>query len=240
MSRKVKLLILMLSIPIIYIIYALNSSKSINYLSLGDDIALGINSFGISNYSYSDYFRDHLEEKNTLHEYLNNYSEKNKNITELYNDLLTNKKIIVDKKVYNLKKTLRESGIMTLSIGQNDIKNEVNSLEKAVITQTDYTNIVNKIYKKYEILLEEINKYFKGDLYILSTYYTNKEEKEISTLLNAKIKNYCKNHNINFLNIEFIGENNYLDNRNSSLPNDNAYHIIGKKLIKMWDENQIK
>lgn len=240
MSRKVKLLILMLSIPIIYIIYILNSSKNINYLSLGDDLALGVNSFGISNYSYSDYFKDHLKQKEMLHLYLNNYAEKNKSITELYNDLLTNKKITVNKQVYNLKKTIRESEVLTLSIGQNDIKNEINNLEKSIITPNDYNNIVNKIYKKYEILLNEITKYFKGDMYILSTYYTNNKEKEVSISLNNKIQNYCINNSINYINIEFIGKPEYLDNKKSSLPNDNAYYIIGKRLIKMWNDNQTK
>lgn len=238
MSKKIKLLILMLSIPTVYIIYILCGNKNINYISLGDDIALGINSYGIANYSYSDYFKDYLEKNKSLNLYTNDFSNKGKTIIELYNDILINKKKTINKKTYNIKKIMRESDIMTLSIGQNDIRFELNNLNKEIATKEDYDNISEKIYLKYDCLLKEINKYFKGELYIIGTYYKTEEEKEVSKRINKKIQEYIENKNISYINLENIIKKDSFNNSNSKMPNDEVYYIIGNELIRSYNSNK--
>ena len=231
MTKKVKLLILMLSIPITYFIYILNNNKNINYIALGDDLSVGINSFGIANYSYSDYIKDYIRENNMLNIYTNKLSERNKTITEEYNDILVNKKVKIDNKTYNIKKLLRESDILTISLGQNDIRYEISSTNKQKLTSRDYTQIAETIFTKYKTLITEIKKYFKRDLYLLGTYYRTETERNISQQLNKKLKEYCNDNKMTFIDISYIGNDKYFDNRNSNLPNDEAYLEISKSII---------
>lgn len=231
MSRKTKILILLLSIPIIYFIYSQYNNKNIDYIALGDEISLGINSYGIANYSYSDYIKDYINKQDMLNIYTNKLSERNKTITEQYNDILVNKKIKINNKVYNIKKLLRESDIVTISLGQNDIRHEITNTNKRFISIQDNITISKKIFKKYKDLIEEIKKYCKAEIYLIGTYHRTEQEKIISDNLNDKIKEYCNKNNINFIDISYISDDNYFDNNNSNLPNNDAYYKISEQII---------
>ena len=117
MKKILKLLILFSSIIFIYLIYNFTNNKNITYLALGDGLTLGENSYGGISYSYSDYFKDYLKQENMLKLYSKDYASKNKSIINLHNDILKNKEIKIDNITYNFKELLRESDIISLSIG---------------------------------------------------------------------------------------------------------------------------
>ena len=111
MSRKIKLLTLIIMSMSVYFIYNATKNDTVNILSLGDFLTEGINSYEIDNYSYAEYLKFDLESHNTKIN-LNKYSDKSMSIDKLINLIKTNPKI---------KKDLKESHILILNVGYNDL-----------------------------------------------------------------------------------------------------------------------
>ena len=183
--KKIKALILLISILIIFIIYKGNNNHNIRYINISDKIF---------NYNYNDYLKDKLLLQDKLDYYIN-INKNNLTINDIYNMILLNKNFKTNKGNISIKRALRES-IITLSIGNNDI-----ILEESLKD----SNKVNKVYKKYKELIKEINKY-NSKIYIIET--NNKK-------LNNKIKRYIRktdniiiDNNINYKNINIILTNN--------------------------------
>ena len=64
------LIILILVCTSIFFIYRKNDKNNINYTSLGDALAIGVDSFGRIDYGYSDYVKNFLKEQNKLNQYI--------------------------------------------------------------------------------------------------------------------------------------------------------------------------
>ena len=88
LKKHIKILVLIFTCLLIYLIYNKNNINNITYLSLGDEYAMGINSYGVKDYGYNDYLKDYLEKNNKLHKYYNNFSYKEIRINDLYKDIL--------------------------------------------------------------------------------------------------------------------------------------------------------
>ena len=70
MHKLIKLAVLILSVPIIFIIYKGNNKNYINITILGDGLSQGINSYETIDYGYGDYlynrFSDFNKETDTI------------------------------------------------------------------------------------------------------------------------------------------------------------------------------
>jgi len=222
MQRKLKklLFLVLLIIPIIYIIYSFNNKNNINYTSLGDGYALGINSYGIINYGYSDYLKDYLIKENKLQSYNKDYTNKNATINSLYNDIVTNKHI----NNTNIKQLLRNTDILTISIGLNDL------LFKMYLENDINTDIYKEIKSEYNLLIKEITKYYYKDIYLIGYYSNSKINDKNINKLNKILKS---NNKVTYINTSFISKNSqkYLLNSNNMYPNNLGYKEISSKLI---------
>ena len=47
-----------------FFIYKSNYNKNIRILNIGDGVAMGINSYGINDYSYADYYKEIINKNN--------------------------------------------------------------------------------------------------------------------------------------------------------------------------------
>lgn len=161
MKKIIKLLVLSLIIMLVYGIYYTFRSNKINYISLGDFISL--------DNSYPKYLKEYLEDNKKLG-YYKNYSNSNNAISNLIDDI---------KYKNEIKRDLRESNIVTLSIGINDIFNN------------DKSNINNKIKNlilKLDICLKEIKKYAKNKIILVGFY--NIDNKAINSIDEERIFAY--------------------------------------------------
>ena len=61
MHKLIKLAVLILSVPIIFIIYKGNNKNYINITILGDGLSQGINSYETIDYGYGDYLKDYYQ-----------------------------------------------------------------------------------------------------------------------------------------------------------------------------------
>ncbi len=237
MKKRIKLLILILSISSIYLIYEINNKDNITYVSLGDSLSLGENSYGAATYGYSDYFKDYLEKKHLLSNYNKEYTSKTKTINDLYKDILLDELTTKDNKTYNLKRLLRDSEIISISIGLNDLIFEYN-LKNHFLTDYEENRIVDNVFNNYKNLLKEIKKYYHYPVYIIGYYENNTKYDSLIRKLNKKYQNYCQKTNDFYIDTTFISKNKaYFDNPSSYYPNTEAYQQISLKMIKQYQQN---
>lgn len=222
MNKKIKLLSIIVLSCSVFFIYK-NVDKKILILNIGDSISLGINSFGIKEYSPVDYYKDYLisQQKKV---FLNNYySKKDMTIEKLREKIKNTSKI---------KKSLIESHILFLSLGYNDIVYETNIEEE--INEKKNKKIIKKIKNNYKNLLKEIRKYYKNKIVIIGiheskidNYYIKKSIREINKYLE-------NNKDIIFINTNNIlnSNNDYYSNPKNSYPNYLGYRKIAENIIK--------
>ena len=95
-KKYYKLIIFLLVVFIIFLIYKDNHNHYFNYTSLGDGFALGINSYGEIDYSYSDFIKDEFLTDKRLKLYTKDFSKKDQSIEHLYESITTNEKITIE------------------------------------------------------------------------------------------------------------------------------------------------
>lgn len=224
-KKHLKLIVFIITCILIYIIYSNNSNiKNINYISLGDGYAKGINSYGENSYGYSDYLKDYYDDNNRLNNYYN-YSEDDIKIKDLYNEIIINRQHNNE----SIKQSLREANILTISIGLNDLIYK-NSIQTSNFN-SGKTKSIQNIIIDLDQLITEIKKYYKKDIYLIGYYNfypQNSVERKLLDKLNYKYKGYSKKNNIIY--IDNSNMNNkldlYIDNPNSYYPNAMGYKKI--------------
>ncbi|MBQ6323358.1 MAG: SGNH/GDSL hydrolase family protein [Bacilli bacterium] len=230
MTKTIKLIILIIISCSVYFIYQDTKGKNMNILNIGDGLAVGINSYGIKEYSYIDYYKDYLNKTKNV-TIVNNYSRKDLSIDKLLDTIKTNPK---------LRRSLNEAHELIIVVGYNDIKYKM-SLENN-ITKTKIDYIMEDINKNYEELIKEIRKYYKNNIYIIG-YYNHSIDNYYLNYSIRKLNNILKeNPEIIFINTENIANNpdKYFSNPNSYYPNNYGYEEIARRIIRKTLEKKEK
>ena len=241
MNRKFKLLVLFTSVIIVLFIYKATYHKSYNYIALGDGVTGGVNSYGVEDYSYSDYLKDELNNNKRLIFYTKDFSVKGYSINDLYEDITNNKVINIDGKKTSIRKALRESNLVTISIGSNDFLKlfsysiDDNVIEKIKSDKTYYFKRIDKIISDYDKLVREIKKYAKGRI-ILIGYYNPKIGgnifDEIVRYSNYMVELMADDNNIDFIDIsDEINNKNYFSNPSDMHLNKEGYKKISGAIM---------
>lgn len=224
MSRPIKLLILIILSLSVYFIYQNTKETNIKILSLGDGLSLGINSYTMKDYSYINYYKDYLLSENKKVTVIDDYSKKDLTIHEL-RELIKNNN--------TLKRDLRESDMLFLTVGYNDLLYKMSLEEEISISKIN--SIINDISIEYNELIEEIKKYYPKDIIIVGYCKTNKENYYHN--IGIRKLNKVLNNNI-FINTYSILNNRekYFSNPNSYYPNRLGYKKIYEEIKKTLDK----
>ena len=229
MKRVIKLSILILISLSVYFIYQETNHKNIKILVLGDSLSLGINSYGIKEYGYVDYYKDYLIKKNKKISINKDYSKKELTIEELKEKIKTTP---------SLKKELSESHQLILNVGYNDL------LYKLSLEQNNKNLNLNKNIKEiessYQELIKEIDKYYNNSIILIGyppsnqdDYYKNIGIKKINKILkNTPKSSYIDTYQL--LNHKDL----FFSNPHSYYPNRYGYQAIAKKIIEKTLEKQ--
>lgn len=229
-KKHYKLIITIIVILLIFLIFKLNNKNNQNYTSLGDGYSLGKNSYGQIDYGYSDYFKDYLSTNNYLNRYIKSFSVETMTINSLIDNISINKKIVLNNKEYNLKQTLRESTILTLSIGLNDLIYQMSLSEE--LTDSTIDKIISNIKKDYKKLIREIKKYYQYDIYIVGYYSVN-----TNNYLNKGIRKlnniYRNDKEVIYIDTYTLFESNksYRSRSQSIYPNNKGYEAISRQIV---------
>lgn len=231
MKKILFLIILFLSL---FGIYKAFDNPKLNYISIGDSLINGINPYNNTGYGYNDYVKNYLERNNKLRSFNNYYY--NNSLKGLTEDIKNNRTIMVDDKEYFLKKLLRESDIIVVSSGMDELS--FNYQEDDMKYNYQY---FDKMYNDIEELILELKKYSINDIIFIGYYnplktYTSDVD-EYFCYINEKLSNLMKNNNIVYLDIyEEIKSGDYLDNPKNYHINTNGYLKIANLLLKYLEK----
>ena len=237
-----KILCLLIICLLVYTIYYFYHTDKKTYISIGDSLSVGIDSNGNTNYGYSNYLANYLEDKDLLKSYNNYFSTSGTRIIDLKNKLETNWTIKKDGKSLSLKKSLREAELVTLSVGMDDILTELTLSTVSVenLSNKEITTLVDKTIEELDSLFKELRKYAKEDIIFIG-FYNPLEEKTLTaerlyTYLITKTKNLCKTYDIEYLDIYNLFKKNkdYINNPTNIYPTTEAYQMIATKIIENY------
>lgn len=231
LSRKLKLLSLLLLCTSVFFIYEKTNYNNLNYTALGDGLAQGIDCYGQKDYGYSDYVKDYLKSQKKLKNYSKSYTSQDMTIERLHNTLLTNKKMENKYNNKNIKTILRETDYLTISIGLNDLLYKL-SLSTDLNNKT-LNKIISEIETNFNELINEIKKVYPKDIYVIGYYEADKENDYINKAINKLNSIYQKNENVTYISTMTISKNKhiFLSNPNSYYPNYKGYQVISTKII---------
>ncbi len=181
-----KLTYLLITILGIYVIYSLYCNNSINYVSLTD-----------SNNNFDIYIYEYLSKNKTNR--FNNYFNSS-SIIQAYQNIRNNQTIRVNNTDYYLKKVLRESDILVISIGMDELSINFNKYNM----QVNYAYF-DKMYDNIIRLVKEIKRYAYGKIIFLGYYNpTNYYDANIDRFfydINIKLERLMIDNNIIYLDL---------------------------------------
>ncbi len=228
MQKIIKLAVLILSVPIIFLIYKNTNKNYINLTILGDTLSTGINSYEIEDYGYGDYLKDYYQKNNLLQNYSKDFVKKDLSIEMLNNWILINKKVNLNDKKDNIRHILSESSVIIMSIGLNDLLYKITLSNKKIST---ITTIVEETHQELKKLINEINKYNNNPIYIIGYYESSYFDYKMNYAINQYNNLLSTTENITYIDINnLIKDSKYLENPNSYYPNTEGYQVISSKI----------
>ncbi len=222
MKKLFKLLFLIFIILSVFFIYIKTKDSKYTILSLGDNLSLGIDSYGIKGPSYIDFYKNYILKKKETVIKNDQYSRKDLTINALLQELKENN---------NLKKDLSSANILILTVGYNDLIYKINLNEN--INSDILKKEVQEIQKDYLNLLKEIRKYYKNKIVVIGYFASNKTDYYINTGIKELNKTLQSAKNITYIDTYDLlkPKRKYFSNKNSYYPNLQGYLRISKKII---------
>lgn len=222
MKKLFKLLFLIFIILSVFFIYIKTKDSKYTILSLGDNLSLGIDSYGIKGPSYIDFYKNYILKKKETVIKNDQYSRKDLTINALLQELKENN---------NLKKDLSSANILILTVGYNDLIYKINLNEN--INSDILKKEVQEIQKDYLNLLKEIRKYYKNKIVVIGYFASNKTDYYINTGIKELNKTLQSAKKITYIDTYDLlkPKRKYFSNKNSYYPNLQGYLRISKKII---------
>lgn len=222
MTKKIKLLILILLSLSVYFIYGRTKNTYMILTNIGDGLGIGVNSYGIEEYNAIEYYQDYLKSQKkevVLHQ---NFSKKTLHTKELIEKIRTNPE---------LKRELLETHILFLTIGYYDWIYASSTTEEK--NEIFFQRWKQEFQKNYQELIQEIRKYYSHEIMAIGYYPRTKDpmEKEAILYINQVIQNQ---EEITYISTEFLlhQEEKYFWNPRSYYPNREGYKQISYKIIE--------
>ena len=223
-----KILIILLCPLIVYIIFILANDNSINYVSIGDSSIKGINQYNIVGYGYNDYVKNYLIRNNLEHTFNNYYF--NSSIDGLKNDVQNNKILMINNHQYSIKKVLRESDLLVISTGMDELNFYLTSFRTS-----KFNNLMDSFYEELDGLCKIIKKYAKNDIIFIVLYnpktYYDSDIDEFFYNLETNVAKILKKYDISYLKMyEKVKGGNYIIDGNHHL-STKGYLMVAQNII---------
>ncbi len=222
-------LLKLLVVPIIFLITILiinyTKSNKIYYISLGDELGKGINSNNYEDIGYSDFIKEYLEKNNKLKYYTKDFSDTDIRVTDLIRKIENN-----EEKEITIQNALKNSDLITISAGLNEIYNKYNTDKR------DLYNYIDEIIYNVDYLLNLIRKINQNSIYFLGFYnaVNSKELDKYIEYANNKLIKTCNKYNVKYVDLYNLFKNNkhLIYNINNIYPNKDGYKLISNEILK--------
>lgn len=236
-KKITKYLVLLILVLSVFGIYYFFKTEKLNYIALGDSLAEGKNPYGEVGYSYTDYFAEFLKDKNKLSYYTKKYTKSGYTTNELTAALEINN---------DLKRDLRESDLVTVSIGANDFLNSMNIKDLNVNNILELKTTIVKILPDLENCIKNIRKYAKEDVIIVGYYNpipflfntSGNDLDELFAYIDDEYQKIAAKYDCDYISLYqlFKSNSSFLPNPTDIHPNLDGYKSIAEELFNYYSE----
>ncbi len=243
MKKKI-IFIFLACIIITFGIYLSINNNKINYLSLGDGIALGINPYNQKDYGYNLYLKDYLKTQKKLNNYME-FSKEDLRVKDLIDMIEDDYSIKINKKNVSINEAINNADVITISLGSTEVYNKLklNNIKYLYTEINDIYGYIDNFINEYEESLKLIKKLYKKENLILigvynpvvnSSYINNEELLKIFDYLDNRMQTLAKKYQAKYINTNKIikREERYFSNPNSIHINKKGYENIYKEILK--------
>lgn len=220
-----KILIIGLVLLSIFVIYLCNMDKKVYYVALGDSLER-VYVKGEEVYGYSYYVKKYLKDDNLLERYSDDFGKVDTRITDIINDINSNKKVVTNKGSFSLKNALIKADLVTLNISYRDVFNKLN---KENVIYNEVYDYIDSLSYDLDKLFEAMREYCKEDILLLGPYNPfgdNTDKLDVYEYFNEKYKNVCKKYDIIYVDLSDIDE-----------LNGKTFEMIGNKVVGKVQKN---
>lgn len=213
-----KIIVFSVVLFLIFVIYLCNMDNKIYYLAIGNSGKYTPN----NNYSYSFYVSDYLKEKNLLEKYLYEYSDYDKKIIDIINDIKDNKKIGNS----TLKNSLIKADLVTLFLDDKDLSRMISD----GTFENEIYDYIDELTLDFEKLVKLMREYCKEDIIFIGLYnsFGNKKADKIVDYYNKRFKELCSYYDIMYV----IPKKVLLNDIYSKLIAADIIEVINKKILR--------
>lgn len=241
MKKHYKLLFMVFILVFVFSIYHLFPKQKLNYIALGDSVAEGRNPYGETGFSYADFFYEKLNQEGKIKDYKKVYSHSGYTTTDVINDIIRSG---------DIKRDLRESDLVTISIGANDFLDSLD-LKNVNLDNIDlYQKNMKSIFPNIDQCIKEVRKYAKNKIYIIGYYNPlpflyNLGSEKIDALFHSVDQAYQKIADkydcVYISNYELFKEHpEYLPNPMDIHPNLKGYEAMADVLYEEYQRQKAK
>lgn len=161
MKKYYKIIFILVTLLVVFSIYKLFPKQKLNYIALGDSVVEGRTPYGETDNSYADYFYQRLNQEGKIKYYTKEYSHSGYQTNDIINDIIRDG---------DIKRDLRESDLVTISIGANDFLASIDLKNVNASNLALYRKNIESILPKIEECIKEVRKYAKNKFYIIGYY----------------------------------------------------------------------
>lgn len=226
MKKVLLILILFLSC---YFIYNFTNDKQLSYLTLGDCLSKGTNEYGVAIKGYSDYIRNYLVNQNILKDYNKTFTSNDYRIIDIIKILSYNEK----RDNYSLNRLIKESDIITISLGMTELYNKIERKDQNIYTYID------TMIKDYTKILDYVNKFHHEKVFILGYYNVLGTSNDVFDYANYKLEKECQKRKFIYINLSKTLNNNpnYFSKKGTFIPNIEGYEKISQIIVEKLQNN---
>ena len=206
MKKIILILFLFFLFAACYYIYKVTEDKTLKITTIGDSIA-----------NIKD-----------INKYNNQFIDKNYRLIDLVNTIKYNEEKNIDNKSISIHQVLKNTDILIISIGMNDLYYTILDNTKEIYTS------INNIINEYDELLKEISKYDYKEVFVLGYYNIYNKNNDLFTYANYKLKKLANSYNYTYLDLNKYLYNSpkyYINNDDYAL-NNNGYRQILKLIVE--------
>ncbi len=216
MKKIIYLLFLFLFIFMCYLIYELTDNDNLTCLVIGDSIADNI----------------YLRENKKINNYNNQFINKDYRMIDLLHIIKYNEEINYQNKTISIHQLLKQSDIVIISIGMNDIYAKLEDDPKNMYTY------LNEMVNNMELILDEISRYKNAKIIVLGYYNIFDKKNDLFTYINYKIKRITEKHDYIYIDTNKNLNNNqkYLLKNNQFYLNDHGYQEINELIVEKLEK----
>ncbi len=182
--KKRSIVVFVLVAIIIFMIYGKLKDKTIYYLNI-QDMYEGM--------EYSYFIKDELKNQEKLEKFVE-FKYNDLRVTDLMNMIENNDYIYMDNKKQTIQNALIKADMITLFIGMNEIQTGF-----AKATKEEVYQHLDSLLMDIEILLKEVRKYSKEEIFFIGYYTELEKEEEYIAYLNQKLQKLCKKEDISYI-----------------------------------------